>query len=89
VYRQLIKLRHHYDIITYGDIEPLYMDHPQLFIYRRNYKNDSWLIIANFSNETVRIPDDLDIVGDIIIQSGTILDNKISPYGAIVICKSY
>ena len=89
VYRQLIKLRHHHDIITYGDIEPLYMDHPQLFIYRRNYKNDSWLIIANFSNETVRIPDDLDIVGDIIIQSGTILDNKISPYGAIVICKSY
>lgn len=89
VYRQLIKLRHHYDIITYGDIEPLYMDHPQLFIYRRNYKNDSWLIIANFSNETVRIPDDLDIVGDIIIQSGTILDNKISPYGAIVISKSY
>lgn len=89
VYRQLIKLRHHYDIITYGDIEPLYMDHPQLFIYRRNYKNDSWLIIANFSNEIVRIPDDLDIVGDIIIQSGTILDNKISPYGAIVICKSY
>ncbi len=89
VYRQLIKLRHHYDIITYGDIEPLYMDHLQLFIYRRNYKNDSWLIIANFSNETVRIPDDLDIVGDIIIQSGTILDNKISPYGAIIISKSY
>ena len=89
VYRQLIKLRHHHDIITYGDIEPLYMDHPQLFIYRRNYKNDSWLIIANFSNETVRIPDDLDIVGDIIIQSGTILDNKISPYGAIVISNSY
>lgn len=89
VYRQLIKLRHHYDIITYGDIEPLYMDHPQLFIYRRNYKNDSWLIIANFSNEAVRIPDDIDIVGDIIIQSGKILDNKISPYGAIVICKSY
>ena len=89
VYRQLIKLRHHYDIITYGDIEPLYMDHPQLFIYRRNYKNDSWLIIANFSNEAVRIPDDIDIVGDIIIQSGTIFDNKISSYGAIVISKSY
>ncbi|MCI2894453.1 alpha,alpha-phosphotrehalase [Staphylococcus hominis] len=89
VYRQLIKLRHHHDIITYGDIEPLYMDHPQLFIYRRNYKNDSWLIIANFSNEAVRIPDDIDIVGDIIIQSGKILDNKISPYGAIVISKSY
>lgn len=89
VYRQLIKLRHHHDIITYGDIEPLYMDHPQLFIYRRNYKNDSWLIIANFSNEAVRIPDDLDIVGDIIIQSGTIFDNKISSYGAIVISKSY
>lgn len=89
VYRQLIKLRHHHDIITYGDIEPLYMDHPQLFIYRRNYKNDSWLIIANFSNEAVRIPDDIDIVGDIIIQSGKILYNKISPYGAIVISKSY
>ena len=43
MYRRLIDLRHNHDILTYGDITPLYMTHDQLFIYRRNYQSKSWL----------------------------------------------
>lgn len=85
MYRRLIDLRHNHDILTYGDITPLYMTHNQLFIYRRNYQSKSWLVIANFSKEAVMIPRDLDTEGDIIIQNGTITNDEISGFGAIVI----
>lgn len=85
MYRELIKLRHEHDIITYGDIEPMYMEHPQLFIYRRNYDNQTWLVIANFSKETIKLPEDLYSEGTTIIQSGTIENGEISPFGAVVI----
>ncbi|MFW3612862.1 alpha,alpha-phosphotrehalase [Staphylococcus caprae] len=85
MYRRLIDLRHNHDILTYGDITPLYMTHDQLFIYRRNYQSKSWLVIANFSKEAVMIPRDLDTEGDIIIQNGTIMNDEISGFGAIVI----
>ena len=82
-YRELIKLRHEHDIITYGDIEPMYMEHPQLFIYRRNYDNQTWLVIANFSKETIKLPEDL--YSETTIKSGTIENGEISPFGAVVI----
>ncbi|GGG97191.1 alpha,alpha-phosphotrehalase [Staphylococcus pragensis] len=88
MYRQLITLRHEHDIITYGDIEPMYMEHPQLFIYRRNYHNQSWLVIANFSKEAVKLPDEIDTNGDIVIQNGTVENGEISPFGAIVVEQS-
>lgn len=84
-YRELIKLRHEHDIITYGDIEPMYMEHPHLFIYRRNYDNQTWLVVANFSKETIKLPEDLYSEGTTIIQSGTIENGEISPFGAVVI----
>ncbi|MCH4532595.1 alpha,alpha-phosphotrehalase [Staphylococcus haemolyticus] len=84
-YRELIKLRHEHDIITYGDVEPMYMEHPHLFIYRRNYDNQTWLVVANFSKETIKLPKDLNSKGTTIIQSGTIENGEISPFGAVVI----
>ncbi|UDI79157.1 alpha,alpha-phosphotrehalase [Staphylococcus taiwanensis] len=84
-YRQLIALRHKHDLMTYGDIEPMYMEHPQLFIYRRNYQTQSWLVIANFSKEAVKLPEDIDTTGDMIIQNGTVANGEISAFGAIVI----
>lgn len=84
-YRELIRLRHEHDIITYGDIEPLYMDHPQLFMYRRNYDGQTWLVVANFSKEAVKLPEDINRQGTVIIQNGTIENGEISPFGAIVI----
>ncbi|MFF5915162.1 alpha,alpha-phosphotrehalase [Staphylococcus pasteuri] len=84
-YKALINLRHQNDILTYGNIEPMYMDHNQLFVYRRHYRHQNWLIIANFSKDEVTLPDGLDISGDTIIQNGTINQHKISGFGAIVI----
>lgn len=84
-YRELIRLRHEHDIITYGDIEPLYMKHPQLFMYRRNYDSQTWLVVANFSKEAVKLPEDINRQGTVIIQNGTIENGEISPFGAIVI----
>ena len=86
-YRKLIQLRHNYDVVTYGNIEPLYMAHDQLFIYRRNDEHDSWLIIANFSNEAIDIPEELDTTGQTVIENepDLLAEGKIPAYGAIVI----
>ncbi|MGN4157602.1 alpha,alpha-phosphotrehalase [Staphylococcus auricularis] len=86
-YRKLIQLRHNYDVVTYGNIEPLYMAHDQLFIYRRNDEHNSWLIIASFSNEAVAIPEDLDTTGQTVIENepDLLAEGKIPAYGAIVI----
>lgn len=84
-YRKLIQLRHEYDIVTYGNIEPLYMEHDDLFIYKRHYNGETWLVIANFSKQSCEIPSDIDITGKVMIANGTITDNQISGFGSIVI----
>ncbi|RIM35746.1 DUF3459 domain-containing protein, partial [Staphylococcus cohnii] len=67
-YRHLIQLRHEHDIITYGNIEPLYMDHNELFIYKRHYKGETWIVLANFSKERIEIPEGLKLDGEVIVQ---------------------
>ncbi|CAM4074863.1 alpha,alpha-phosphotrehalase [Staphylococcus xylosus] len=84
-YRDLIRLRHEYDIVTYGSIEPLYMEHDELFIYKRHYKDETWLVVANFSKERITIPEDLDVEGRVMIQHGNISDRMIDGFGAIVV----
>ena len=63
------------------------MAHDQLFIYRRNDEHDSWLIIANFSNEALAIPEELDTTGQTVIENepDLLAEGKIPAYGAIVI----
>ncbi len=84
-YRDLIRLRHEYDIVTYGSIEPLYMEHDELFIYKRHYKDETWLVVANFSKERITIPEDLDVEGRVMMQHGNISDGLIDGFGAIVV----
>ena len=84
-YRKLIRLRHEHDIITYGNIEPLYMDHDELFVYKRHYKDETWLVIANFSKEKVEIPQDLKVEGEVMLQNGSIVNGLIDGFGAIVV----
>ncbi|WP_251943495.1 MULTISPECIES: alpha,alpha-phosphotrehalase [Staphylococcus] len=84
-YRRLIQLRHEYDIITYGSIEPLYIGHEQLFIYNRHYNEETWTVIANFSQKRVCLPEDLTVEGEIMVSNGELIDGKISGFGSIVI----
>lgn len=86
-YRDLIRLRHEYDIITYGSIEPLYMEHDELFIYKRHYKDETWLVVANFSKESVTIPEDLNVEGRVMMQHGNNSDGLIDGFGAIVVAQ--
>ncbi|MCE7785672.1 alpha,alpha-phosphotrehalase [Staphylococcus xylosus] len=86
-YRDLIRLRHEYDIVTYGSIEPLYMEHDELFIYKRHYKDETWLVVANFSKERMTIPEDLDVEGRMMMQHGNISDGLIDGFGAIVVAQ--
>lgn len=54
-YRKLIQLRDEHAIITEGDFELVMEDHPQLFAYERSYKDQTWLVVANFSDAVCEV----------------------------------
>ncbi|SHN34017.1 alpha,alpha-phosphotrehalase [Gracilibacillus kekensis] len=54
-YQKLIELRKKYDIITYGDYQLLLADHPQIFAYTREWKNEKLMVVNNFYGEEVSI----------------------------------
>lgn len=54
-YQKLIDLRKKYDVITYGDYELLFADHPQIFAYTRNWNDEKLLVINNFYGKDVTI----------------------------------
>lgn len=84
-YQQLIDIRHKHDIITYGDVEPLYMNHPDLFIYKRKLDNEEWLIVANYTNDKVEIPEDIDMEGELIVANNDLNGNMLEPFDAFVV----
>lgn len=47
-YKKLIAFRKEYDIFTEGDFTLHYEEHPEIFVYERNYKNQRLVVIANF-----------------------------------------
>lgn len=47
-YQKLAALRKEYDIIGYGDFEPLDEAHPSVLAYRRRWKGETLLVICNF-----------------------------------------
>ncbi|ASN07129.1 alpha,alpha-phosphotrehalase [Virgibacillus necropolis] len=54
-YQKLIELRKKQDIITYGDYQLLAEDHPQVFAYTRNWKEQTLCIVNNFYEKDVTI----------------------------------
>lgn len=47
-YQKLIRLRKEYDVIAYGDFQPLDEKYSSIFAYERNYKNEKIMVICNF-----------------------------------------
>ncbi|EGQ0360509.1 alpha,alpha-phosphotrehalase [Staphylococcus pseudintermedius] len=86
-YKKLIQLRHEHDIVTYGEVVPGYLDHPQLFVYERRYQGDTWLIIVNMTSEKVTLPEDLDRSGSVVLQNGIIEGNELEAYATIVVAR--
>lgn len=50
-YQQLIHLRHTMPIIVYGKYQVLEEEHPDLYIYTREYEDEKLLVIGNFSDK--------------------------------------
>ncbi|MFD0828296.1 glycoside hydrolase family 13 protein [Neobacillus sp. M.A.Huq-85] len=89
-YQKLISLRKEMDIIVEGDFQLLLQDHPAIFAYQRNWKDESLLVFCNFSDKTIVIEDE-DLVNrfpeyEIILANYEEADPKeLRPYEAIVL----
>lgn len=56
-YRSLIRLRHEEPVIALGDFELLAIEHESLFVFTRDYLNESIILLANFSIKEQEIRD--------------------------------
>jgi len=52
-YRELIRLRKEYDIITHGDYRLLLAEHPSIFAYERRWNDQTLTVICSFSEDTL------------------------------------
>lgn len=55
-YKELIKLRKKYKVLIYGDFVDYLKEDEALYIYTRNYLDETALVILNFSDRTKEIP---------------------------------
>lgn len=62
-YRDLIALRKRLDVIAYGDVEPLAVEHPSVFAYRRTYEGHELVVAANFYGRQCTWRDCPDLTG--------------------------
>lgn len=89
-YRELIKLRKKYEVISLGKTIPLCENHKDIYIFKRKYKNQELLVINNFYGKETDIELDFDISGYTKILSNTkedlLLENKITlkPYDSFI-----
>ena len=89
-YQKLIQLRHQMPIIVYGKYELLEKDHPDLFVYTREYQGEKLLVITNFSENEYDYDLNDFCNGQLLISNDNIeVSDKIhiQPYGAYVIFK--
>lgn len=62
-YQKLVKLRKDYDVVAYGDFEALAERHPQIFAYRRTWKDEELLVVNNFYGRDASWNSGLDLIG--------------------------
>lgn len=59
-YKKLITLRKQYDVIAYGNYVPLLEESDSIFAYKREYMDESLIVINNFNEEEVKIQLDIE-----------------------------
>lgn len=90
-YQKLIKLRKQYSVILQGAYEPLLLDHPTIFAYKRIYQNDEIIVYNHFydDNQSTITVDASQY--DILlsnVQRNTLEDTIIlKPYESLVLIK--
>ena len=50
-YKKLIELRKNHEIIVYGTYDLILEEHPSIFAYVRTWKDETLLVIANFTED--------------------------------------
>ena len=79
-YKNLIQLRKNLKVISEGSFIPILQNHPQIFGYIREFKNEQLLVLNNFfENEVmIEIPNKF-LKGEVIINNypNTTINNKI------------
>jgi len=92
-YQKLIKLRKQHDIIVYGDYQLITEDDEQIYAYTRTLKEETLLVITNFSSENpgFNLPTDLSFEKkDLLIsnyeveETEDIVEIALKPYEARV-----
>ena len=93
-YQKLIRLRKDYDVVAYGDLEPLDEKHPSVMAYRRTWKDQELLVISNFYGKEVTWDAGRSLDGYTRLL-GNYEDSRLSgtkadlrPYEAVVLYKS-
>lgn len=54
-YQKLIELRKEFPLVVSGDFKMLLVDHPTVFVYERSYEGEIWIVVANFSEESIEV----------------------------------
>ncbi len=88
-YKKLIELRHKESLLTEGNYQLLLPEDEKIFAYLRNTENETWLIAANMSEDTVLTDELKTFVNekqDIIIGNydRVNLDEALRPYEAFM-----
>lgn len=62
-YKKLIQLRKEYEVISEGNIEFIYREHPQVLAYTRQYKGQELVVLNNLTGRTADLGEGVDING--------------------------
>lgn len=88
-YKKLIELRHKESLLTEGNYQLLLPEDEKIFAYLRNTENETWLIVANMSEDTIltdKLKTFVNEKQDIIIGNydRVNLDEALRPYEAFM-----
>ena len=86
-YKKLIQMRKsskYSDVILYGDYEQLLENHPNIFAYKRYYKNQELLVLSNFTSEIITLEIQLQNYELLISNYNDFDPNTLRPYESII-----
>ncbi|MCM3126048.1 MULTISPECIES: alpha-glucosidase [unclassified Mesobacillus] len=88
-YKHLIALRKKLDVITTGDFNLLFEDHPKLFAYERRSENEKVVVLCNFSRDEIVIEEEVFLTeiaqAELIVQNYKEVEHgKLRPYETLV-----
>ena len=94
-YRTLTSMRKKHPVMVYGDYKQMLEDDENLIVYRRHYDEETWIVICNFYEKDLNMPEAVQEILD--HEKGTLLlgnyadvtvenRNNIRPYEARIYC---